>query len=68
MENGLLSVTIVSESSTDGDALSTACFALGLERGMELLNSIDGVYGMFITDDYELHFSEGFETSYIITH
>lgn len=68
VENGLLSVTIVSESSTDGDALSTACFALGLERGMELLNSIDGVYGMFITDDYELHFSEGFETLYIITH
>ena len=58
-QNGLLSVTIVSPLSVDGDALSTSCFSLGLEKGMELAESMDGVYAYFITDDYEIHYSEG---------
>lgn len=60
-ENGLLSVTIISENSVDGDALSTTCFALGLEKGIELIDSIDGIYAAFITEDYEVHYSEGFQ-------
>ena len=39
-ENDLISVTIVSKHSVDGDGLSTTAFALGLEKGMELINSI----------------------------
>ncbi len=58
--NGLSSVTILSESSVDGDALSTSCFVLGLDRGMELVESLDGVEALFITDDEELHYSTGF--------
>ena len=50
-ENGLLGVSIVSKYSVDGDALSTSCFALGLDKGIELLDSIEGVYGYFILDD-----------------
>lgn len=59
--NDLTSVTIISPLSVDGDGLSTTCFALGLEKGLELINSMDGVYAMFITEDNELHYSEGFE-------
>lgn len=57
-ENNLLSVTILSSSSADGDALSTACFVLGLEKGMELINRIDDVDAIFVTDDYQLHCSK----------
>lgn len=60
-DNGLISVTILSESSADGDALSTTCFSLGLERGMELIQSMDGVYGCFIDEDYKIYYSEGME-------
>ena len=60
-DNGLISTAIISESSADGDALSTACFALGLEKGMELADSLDGVYAIFITDGYEVYYSEGAE-------
>ena len=60
-ENGLLSVTIVSPRSVDGDALSTSCFSLGLEKGMELAESMEGVYAYFVTDDYEIHYSQGAE-------
>lgn len=58
-ENGLVSVTILSDLSADGDGLSTTCFALGLEKGMELLDSTDGVYGVFITEDGEVFYSQG---------
>ena len=57
-QNNLLSVTIISDSSADGDALSTTCFTLGLEKGMELINRLDNVDAIFVTDDYQLHYSE----------
>jgi thiamine biosynthesis lipoprotein len=56
----LQSVSILSESSAQGDALSTTCFLLGLEKGMELIESLDGIEAMFITDDQVMHKSSGF--------
>ena len=61
LDNGLLSVTIVAEQSLDADALSTTVFALGLEEGMALLDSLDGACGMFVTADMAEYYSEGFE-------
>ncbi|MCI8465764.1 MAG: FAD:protein FMN transferase [Lachnospiraceae bacterium] len=58
-ENNLLSVTILSEHSVDGDALSTACFSLGLEEGTALIDSLDDIYAIFVTDDYQIHYSDG---------
>ena len=54
-DNHLYGVTILSKTSVDGDALSTVCYSLGLEKGMELIKSLDGVEALFITDDYKLH-------------
>ena len=59
-ENGLVSVTVLSEESADGDGLSTACFALGLEKGLELIEQTPDTEAMFITEDGEMHFSKGF--------
>lgn len=56
----LLQVTIISKDSATGDALSTACFALGLEKGMALIDSLPDVYAVFITSDGKLHFSKDF--------
>lgn len=53
-QNGLLGVTILSNKSIDGDALSTSCFALGLEDGMELIESLKDVEAIFITDTFEI--------------
>lgn len=65
-DNGLVSVTIISDNSVDGDGLSTSCFALGLEKGMKLVDSLPDVYAAFITEDGELHFSEGFEDAFAV--
>ena len=53
-DNGLLGVTILSNNSVDGDALSTSCLVLGLEDGQKLVHSLDGVDAIFITSDYKL--------------
>ncbi|WP_124066022.1 FAD:protein FMN transferase [Clostridium sp. E02] len=58
-ENGLVSVTIISKLSIDGDALSTTCFSMGLKKGMELINSMDDIYGVFITDDDKVQYTNG---------
>lgn len=60
-ENGLTAVTILSDESVDGDGLSTVCFALGMEKGLELINSLPDTQAVFITEDGELHYSEHFE-------
>lgn len=60
-DNGLISVTVLTDKSVDGDGLSTSAFALGLEKGMELIDSIPDVQAIFITEDGEMHFSEKFE-------
>lgn len=62
--NDLLQVTIISKDSASGDALSTACFALGLEKGLELINSLEDVYAVFLTSDGTLHFSDGYLDTY----
>lgn len=56
-DTGLNQVTIISDSSAQGDALSTTCFLLGLDKGMELIRSLDGVEAVFVTDDMEIHVS-----------
>ena len=61
VENDLLSVTIVSGASVDGDALSTACFALGREAGTALIESRENVEAIFITDDFAIHITSGLE-------
>ncbi|RHP76660.1 FAD:protein FMN transferase [Blautia massiliensis (ex Durand et al. 2017)] len=65
-DNGLISVTIISDQSVDGDALSTTCFALGLEDGLKFAEK-KGVQAVFITEDYELHYTDGFRDEIRVT-
>lgn len=65
-DNGLISVTIISDQSVDGDALSTTCFALGLEDGLKFAEK-KGVQAVFITEDYKLHYTDGFQDEINVT-
>lgn len=51
IENDLLAVSILSDSSTDGDALSTTCFALGYNEASALIESLENVDAIFILKD-----------------
>lgn len=54
VQNDLLGVTILSDSSMEGDALSTYCYLLGLEKGLEYIRSLDNVEALFVTKEYEI--------------
>ncbi len=45
---GCVSVTIKASTATEADALSTAVFVLGLQRGMELIEQLPNVEGIII--------------------
>lgn len=60
VENELYSVTILSSSSLEGDALSTACLLLGTEEGLKLIHSLPDTEALFIEKNGTLTYSEGF--------
>ena len=67
VDNSLAGVSIVTKESAAGDALSTAVFALGLEKGMTLVEGTEGVEAIFITKDKEVYISSGLKESFNLT-
>ncbi|HEX2925948.1 MAG TPA: FAD:protein FMN transferase [Ruminiclostridium sp.] len=63
----LISSTIVTGSSMDADALSTATFVMGLKRSRELLKKMDGVDAIFITKDKKVYVTEKLKKDFTFT-
>lgn len=61
VDNDLASVTIISNSSEAGDALSTTTFIMGLKDGMNLINKTKKTEAVFVTKDGKIHMSKGLE-------
>lgn len=55
----VLSVTIIAEQSMLADALSTSCYLLGVDKGLELIKKYPGVEAIFISKDKKVFPSEG---------
>lgn len=51
IDTGLVSVTILSDDATTGDALSTACLLLGTEKGLEFIKSFPNTNAIFVETD-----------------
>lgn len=60
VENDIASVTILSPSSVDADALSTTCYCLGVQESIRFISSMDDVEYMFLMKDGSRHVSDGF--------
>ena len=60
VDNELASVTIICDSSTRADALSTSCLCLGLDKGRKFLDAEKDVAYLFITKDGTQYASENF--------
>jgi thiamine biosynthesis lipoprotein len=60
-KSGVISVTVVSESGIDADAWTTSLFVMGVEEGLKLINELESVDAMFITEDKKIYFSKGFK-------
>ena len=66
VDNGLISVTVISESGVVTDALSTACFVLSIENGMKLAEEY-GCEAIFITADKKICTTEKVSSEIRIT-
>ncbi|MGN0026663.1 MAG: FAD:protein FMN transferase, partial [Clostridium sp.] len=66
-DNEVAGITIVSDKSTDGDALSTSVFAMGVEEGMKFVNSIDGIDAIFITKDNKVYITDGIRNVFTLS-
>lgn len=60
VDNGISMVTIISESSTLADILSTTLFVLGKDEGLNLIEEIEGCEAIFIDSESRLFPSSGF--------
>lgn len=58
-ESDLEGVSIIGESSTTADVLSTTCILLGSEKGMELIENTEGVEAVFVKRDGSVTQSSG---------
>lgn len=65
-ENEIAGITIISDTSADGDALSTSVFAMGVEDGMKFVNSIDGIDAIFITKDNKVYITNGIRSIFTL--
>ncbi|HKM39447.1 MAG TPA: FAD:protein FMN transferase [bacterium] len=51
----LLSATIIGESSTEADILSTAVFVLGADRGMAVVKQLPNLTSLIVTPELHVH-------------
>jgi len=62
------SVSILAGDSTTTDALSTSIFVMGPNKGLVLLNRLEGVEGVIVDQQGELYYSHGLENHRNATH
>lgn len=61
-DNNIAGVTMLAPTSVEADALSTTCYFLGIDEGMQFVESLDGIEALFVLTDGTLHRSSGFPT------
>lgn len=58
-DNNLAGVSIITSKSIDADGLSTSIFLLGLEKGLEIAESLPDVEAIFLTKDKKVYTTSG---------
>lgn len=60
VENEIMGISVITEKSVDGDALSTALFMLGLEKAVDFVNSRDSIDAIIISRDKKIYLAGNF--------
>ncbi|WP_048124551.1 FAD:protein FMN transferase [Methanosarcina lacustris] len=58
---GIISSTVIAKNAIDADAFATAVFVLGEKEGLEMIENLDGIECLIITEDHRLVYSSGFK-------
>jgi thiamine biosynthesis lipoprotein len=65
--SGLISATVVTDRSINADALSTAVFILGADKGIKMLNGIKNTDAVLISEDGIVFVTAGLRDSFFLT-
>ncbi|MFB3115713.1 MAG: FAD:protein FMN transferase, partial [Nitrospirales bacterium] len=60
------SVTVVAKEGVLADGLDTGIFVMGPEKGMALIESLDGVEGVIVGEDGEVYISSGLKERFLL--
>lgn len=63
-ESRVVSATIISDKSIDGDGLSTGVYIMGIDKAINLIESIKGIDALFITEDKKIHVTSGIKKNF----
>ena len=66
-ESDIISATIISDNSIDGDGLSTGVYIMGVQKAMKLIEEIKGIDAIFITINKEVYVTSGLSGKVTIT-
>lgn len=66
-DSGLMATTVVATSSIDADALSTTVFIMGSEKGLKIIDELEGIEALAITLDKKIYVSKGLKDKLIVT-
>ena len=65
-QSKIISATIISDNSIDGDGLSTGVYILGIDKAMKIIETIDGIDAIFITEDKKIYKTSGIDKDILI--
>lgn len=66
-DNNIAGVSIIVDSSTRGDALSTSMFSIGVEEGLKYANEHDDMNAIFVTLDKKVYVSNSVKETFKLT-
>ena len=60
-QSKIISATIISDNSIDGDGLSTGVYILGIDKALKIIEAIEGIDAIFITEDKKVYKTSGID-------
>lgn len=63
----IISATIISNNSIDGDGLSTGIYILGIDKSLNIIESIKGVDAILVTEDKKIYVTSGVNDIFVLT-
>ena len=67
IDNNVISVSVITDSSITADGYSTTLLAVGLEKGMEIVAKTTGLEAVYVVrnnDKYEVYISQGLQDQF----
>lgn len=67
VKNKIVSATIISNHSIDGDALTTCIYVMGVENGLKFIENFNNIDAIIVTDDYKVYGTDNITNFFNIT-